>query len=203
MKQWLSASELADIKGITTRGIRKQAAREGWEKRLFDGRGGKEYRYRLDGLPEDIRIAYVKSLNLDLEAVQSPLKPALKSDITPEVAHEITAYKGRSTADKPVKAWEECTEAEREIVRNRQKVITAFEQSGLNVRQFVESYRRDEFLPEVKARLGRWAKLEDQRRFYDSRLRPYRQFGLAWLVPQYSKKGAGARLSHEAKDRLK
>jgi hypothetical protein len=71
-----------------------------------------------------------------------------------EITHEIAAYKWRSTTEKPVKAWEECTEAELEIVRNRQKVIAAFEWSGFSPKRFVESYRYDDFLSEVNTSLG-------------------------------------------------
>jgi hypothetical protein len=62
----------------------------------------------------------------------------------------------------------ESTKAEREIAYNRRKIITAYEQSGLNPQQFVECYQCDSFLPEVKAQLGRWAYLKDRRRFYDT-----------------------------------
>jgi hypothetical protein len=72
MKQWPSASELAEITGITTRGVRKRSAREGWERHVFEGRGGKEYRYRLDGLPEDVRAAYAASLNTTISPFKAP-----------------------------------------------------------------------------------------------------------------------------------
>jgi hypothetical protein len=202
MEHWLTVLEVAKILNIRPVSIRRKAAREGWEKRMFDGRGGKEYRYRLDSLPEDIQAAYAADLNLTIEALQGELKPALKGGITPEKTHEIAVYKGRSAAEKPVKAWEECAEAEREIARNRREVIAAYEQSGLNVRRFVERYNHDDFLPEIKDRLGRWAYLKDSRRFYDSWLRPYRQFGLAGLVPQYKKKGAGGSLPQDVKNIL-
>jgi hypothetical protein len=156
----------------------------------------------VSSLPDDIQTAYAASLNTTIEALQGELKPALKGDITPEVAREIAAYKGRSTTDKPVKTWDECSEGEREIARDRQEVIAAFEQSKLNVRQFIELYRHDDFLPEIKTRLGRWAYLKDARRFYDTWLRPYRQFGLAGLIPQYKKKGAGASLPQDVKNIL-
>jgi hypothetical protein len=60
-----------------------------------------------------------------------------------------------------VKDWDACTEAERVIALNRQKIIAAYDESGLPVKQFVSFYNTNQntnsVLPEVKAWLGRWA----------------------------------------------
>jgi hypothetical protein len=203
MEKWLSAGSIAKLLGQVNRTIQLRAARESWPYRTFRGNGGEHPRYHIKDLPEDIQAAYAASLNTTIEALQGELKPALKGDITPEKTHEIAVYKGRSMGEKPVKAWDECTEAEREIARNRREVITAYEQSGLNSKQFVELYRHDDFLPEIKIALGRWGRIGTTAIFYQNWLRRYRQFGLAGLVPQYKERGgAGASLPQDVKNIL-
>jgi hypothetical protein len=58
----------------------KRCRRENWIKREIKGNGGIHYEYRVSSLSEDIQIAYAKRLNLSLEALQSTLKPPLKTD---------------------------------------------------------------------------------------------------------------------------
>jgi hypothetical protein len=125
INKWLTASEIASFTTVDKRVINRRAVKEQWVLRKEKANGGIRHIYQLSSLPEDIQAAYAVDLNLTIEALQGELKPALKGDITPEKTHKIAVYKGRSAAEKPVKAWEECGEAEREIARNRREVITA------------------------------------------------------------------------------
>ncbi|MDR0707947.1 MAG: hypothetical protein LBF60_08770, partial [Treponema sp.] len=203
ISRWLSASEIAEFTTSDKRVINRRAVNEHWVSRNKKANGGTRRIYQVATLPEDIQAAYAASLNIAIEALKSELKPALKGDVTPEKTHEIAVCKGRTMGEKPVKAWDECTEAEREIARNRREVITAYEQSGLNSKQFVELYRHDDFLPEIKIALGRWGRIGATAIFYQNWLRRYRQFGLAGLAPQYKKRGgAGASLPQDVKNIL-
>jgi hypothetical protein len=105
--------------------------------------------------------------------------------------------------NKPVKARDERAKAEREIARNPQKVIAAFEQPEISPRQVVELYRHDDVLPERKEHLGRRGQAGAAVIFYQNRLRTHQHFELAGLVPQYSGKGgAGASLTQDQKNLL-
>jgi hypothetical protein len=207
-EKWLSFEDIAQkMSPLTKSTIYKRAARESWPYRTVNGNGGKQKRFHIKDLPEDIQIVYAKSLKLDLEALQMELKPPVKTDPKPKetkVKVVVEGYKCRSSIDgKTYKSLEQCTEAEREIACNRHKVIAAFEQSGLNSQDFIELYQHDDFLPEIKTALGRWAYLKDRRRFYDYWLKPYQQFGLAGLVPQYKERGgAGSSLPQAVKNLL-
>jgi hypothetical protein len=196
--KWLSASAIAKLLVLTTRAVRFRANRESWPYRTVDGNGGSQKRFNIENLPEDIQIAYATSLNLTLEALQTQLKPPPKAP----VKASIGAYTGRSKEEKPVKSLNQCTETERDIARNRQKIIDAYDGSGLSVKQFIEFYNDNLILPEVKERLGRWGHIGTTQVFYSNWLRRYQQFGLAGLAPQYQKRGPGARLSQEVKDLL-
>jgi putative transposase len=189
--------------GKDKRTVSRWAKEKEWPYQTVDGNGGKQKRYHIKDLPEGIQIAYAASLNLSLDTLQSTLKPPLKADLS-EVK-DIEGYKCRSlsTAGKTYKNLNQCTEAEREIARNRQKVIAAFEHSGLTPQQFVELYQHDDFLTEIKARLGRWGHIGSTAIFYQNWLRRYQQFGLAGLVPQYKARGGlGASLDQDTKNLL-
>jgi hypothetical protein len=182
--------------------INRWAKEQKWPYRMVDGNGGPQKQFHIKDLPEDIQIAYAASLNLTFEAFQNDLKPLPKA----EIKVSIDGYDYRCSSKKSFKVLKQCSEAELEIARNRQKIITAYEaakQTGLNTKQFVDLYNEGTILPEVKAALGDWGYLKDWRRFYDTWLQPYAQAGLAGLVPQYKKRGGhGASLDQNVKDRL-
>ena len=136
---------------------------------------------------------------MPLEALQNELKPPPKAPLKVN----ISAYKGRSKEEKPIKIWDNCTETEREIAFKRQKIIDAYSDSGLSVKQFVEYYNDNLILPEIKEHLGRWGTIGSTAMFYQNWLRRYQQFGLEGLVPQYHDRGGMcAGLSQETKDRI-
>jgi transposase InsO family protein len=199
MKIWLSDKELSEVLRITRQGVNLKAKRGKWRRRAFSVNGGPEYRYHIKDLPEDIQIAYAASLNLTLEALQSELKPSSKAD----PKGHIDRYACRKATDKPLKAIDDCTETERDIAHNRQKIIIAYDESGLSVKQFIKLYNEGVIIPEVKDRLGRWGHSGSISVFYSNWLARYKQFGLAGLAPQYQDRGGdGATLSQETKDRI-
>jgi hypothetical protein len=203
MKDWLTLLEIAKILLISKQAAYKKAQKSEWRRKSFEGKGGKEYRYYLPNVFPKLKpveqLDFVKYCGMSLEALQNELKPASKAD----VKCEISTYKGRSVTKKPVKEWKDCSQTEQDIAYNRRKIITAYEESGLNAQQFVEVYQQDDFMPEVKERLGRWGYLKDWRRFYETWLRPYSQCGLSGLAPQYKARGgAGANLTEEQKNLL-
>jgi hypothetical protein len=202
MKVWLSLKEISEILGMKKQSADGRAKKEKWSRHSEYGNGGKRYVYDIHTLPEYIQIAYAASLNMPLEALKAELKPLPKA----EVKVSINGYDCRCSSKKTFKTLTQCTEAELEIARNRQKIIAAYEatkQNGLNSKLFVSLYNEGKILPEVKAALGDWGYLKDWRRFYDTWLQPYAQAGLAGLVPQYKKRGGnGASLSQEVKDLL-
>jgi putative transposase len=138
---------------------------------------------------------------MDLDALKEGLKPVPKA----EVKVSIEGYNCRSAASKTYKALKQCTEAELEIARNRQKIIAAYEdakRNGINLDQFLDLYQQGKILPEIKEQLGKWGRVR-RSYFYDGWLQAYAQAGLAGLAPQYKARGgAGASLSQEVKDRL-
>jgi hypothetical protein len=160
---------------------------------------GHEHRYHIKDLPEDIQAAYAASLNMPLEAFQNELKPPPKVP----VKVNIGSYKGRSKEEKPLKTKDQCTETERDIARNRQKIIDAYNSSGLSVKQFIESYNNNLIASDIKERLGRCGHIGSTSVFYQNWLRRYQQCGLAGLATQYHDRGKeGATLSQEAQDRI-
>lgn len=55
MKEWVTATELASTRTVTTRAIRKRAVCEAWESRKRAVRGGLRLEYRVATLPDDLR----------------------------------------------------------------------------------------------------------------------------------------------------
>jgi hypothetical protein len=197
---WLTLNEIAELLTRTKGPIIRRAQLEHWPYRSYKARGGKERRYHLAKLPEDIQIAYAASIHIPFEDFQNQLKPAPKAVIKVDISN----YTGRTVIKKPVKTWEKCTEAEQGIAVNRQKIINAYDDSGLSAKQFVERYNKGLIVPEIRERLGRWGLLKSTSVFYSHWLLRYQQFGLAGLVPQYNRDrgGAGATLPQEARDRI-
>jgi hypothetical protein len=202
MEKRLSASDIANLLVTTKRWVNNRAKNEQWPYRSYTVRGGKQKRFHLADLPEDIQRAYAASVNMDLPALQAELTPV------PKAAAKVTVdgYACRSAGGKTYKTLEQCTEAELAIARNRQKIIGAYERArrdGINAQRFVALYNEGKILPEVKARLGRRGEPKDYRRFYDTRLKPYAPAGLAGPAPQYKKRGGhGGSLSQEVKNLL-
>ena len=198
IEKWLTFNKIAELISRSRGRIIQRAKDGGWAYRSYPFRGGQERRFHIKDLPEDIQAAYAAGLNMPLEALQSELKPPPKAPLK----INISAYKDRSKEEKPIKIWDKCTEAERDIALKRQKIIDNYSDSGLSVKQFVEFYNDNLILPEIKERLGRWGNIGSTAMFYQNWLRRYQQFGLAGLAPQYQKRGPGARLSREVKDLL-
>jgi hypothetical protein len=198
--KWLTLYEIAQLLAITKTTAFRRAQRYHWPYRSYAVRGGHERRYPLVTLPEKIQIAYAASIQIPFEDLQNQLKPAPKAIVKVNIGN----YTGRTVVEKPVKLWDKCTENEREIAVNRQKIITAYDASGLSAKEFVERYNKGLVVPEARERLGRWGLLNSVSVFYSHWLLRYQQFGLAGLVPQYNKDrgGAGAALPQEVKERI-
>jgi hypothetical protein len=198
--KWLTSNEIAQILSLKDpRPVQVRAKKDSWPYRTYTVRGGKERRYHLATLPEKIQIAYAASIQISLEGLQSQLKPRAKAPVKVNIGN----YNGRTVIETPVKTWEACTEPERDIAFNRQKLINEYNDSGLTPKQFIEFYNQGLILPEVRERLGRWGLLNSPSVFYSHWLARYQQFGLPGLAPQYKDKGGpGATLPEEVKDRL-
>jgi hypothetical protein len=99
MQRWLTIGKIALLLRVSKSTIIRRAHREHWAYRSYPVRGGQERRFHIKDLPEDIQIAYAKSLKLDLEALQRELKPPLKVDSKAklEVKVVVEGYKCRST----------------------------------------------------------------------------------------------------------
>jgi hypothetical protein len=58
MEKWLSFEDIAQVMSPLTKStIYKMARREGWSYRTVDGNGGKQRRFHIKDLPEDIQAA--------------------------------------------------------------------------------------------------------------------------------------------------
>jgi hypothetical protein len=63
MGKWLSANDIAEILSVSRRAINKRSKKRGWAYRTVDGNGGKQKRFHIKDLLEDIQVAYAASLN--------------------------------------------------------------------------------------------------------------------------------------------
>ena len=54
--KWLTANEIAKLLSIDPRSVNRKAKKESWTYREYKVRGGKERRYQLTNLPEDVQL---------------------------------------------------------------------------------------------------------------------------------------------------
>jgi hypothetical protein len=101
-KIWVSASEIAAALSIIKRAVNKRATQGNWMKRVFDANGGKQYRYRLADLLEDVQIAYAASLQTSLEALRAEFTPVEKAEKEADVPHCSNRAKKEDTYHSPV-----------------------------------------------------------------------------------------------------
>jgi len=198
--RWPTADDIAAALSITPRGARKRAALEKWPFKKTTLRGGKQYRYRLADLPEDVQIAYAASLQTSLEDLREQLKPASKT----EKKIAIPRYCGRATKTKDVKPLEETPEARLQIAALRMQVIKAWSASGLTVQDFVKAYNAGVAVPDLREKLGPHGDISTFQSFYRW-LASYEKHGLAGLAPQYAVRrgGNGATLSEDEKEYIR
>ena len=198
VKRWISAVEIANVLGITKRGVNKRARNEQWQNRSIKANGGMTQVFQLEFLPDDIQQAYAASLSMDLQALKTALKPA--SDAGKKVL--IISYNGRGAVTKAIKPLEASSEAGLRIAAMRVKLIEAYSQSGLSAKAFIAAYETGAIAADLRERLGRWGNIHTQSNFYKNWLAVYEQYGLAGLAPQYARRrgGAGASFDEKAKE---
>jgi transposase InsO family protein/transposase len=195
--KWLTLNEIARLISRTKGPIIRRAQLEGWPYRSYTVRGGKERRYHLANLPEDIQTAYAASIKTSLEELRSRLKPASK----PDKKIDIPRYSGRGARTGEVKDMENTPEEYLRIAAARRKVLEAYSASGLTAAQFVTAYNNGVAAPDLRGQLGTFGEISSQSSLYRW-LERYEQHGLSGLAPQYAKRrgGAGASLDEKAKD---
>ena len=198
ISKWLSAGEIARITGKTKRAINLRVVKERWVSRTVWANGGERRLYQVLALPEDIQTAYAASLKLDVQELQSQLKPTS----VPEQKVNIPRYACRSAAKKEIGTVETTPNAALKIAALRKKIVDAYNASGLKPKDFIAAYENGVILPEVRAELGKYGKLHTQSTFYSNWLNRYAIYCLAGLAPQYAARrgGAGASLDEQAKD---
>jgi transposase InsO family protein len=201
MIRWLSVSEIAELLSVTRQRIHRRAGDEHWSYRTFDGNGGKQKRYHLADLPEDVQLAYAASLELPLRELQRQFEPALKTD----KKVDIPRYHARAAKTDAPKAYQSVTEEYRRVAQLREKVIQAYSASGLTAEQFVKAYTNDmpvpgaPELPELRKQLGSYGNISTYQSLYRW-LNQLAQHGVDGLAPQYSKRGgSGASLDVHTK----
>ena len=198
VKRWISAVEIANVLGITKRGVNKRARNERWQNRSIKANGGMTQVFQLEFLPDDVQQAYAASLSMDLQALKTALKPASEA----EKKVLIISYNGRGAVTKAIKPLEASSEAGLRIAAMRVKLIESYSQSGLSAKAFIAAYEAGEVAADLRERLGRWGNIHTQSNFYKNWLAVYQKHGIAGLVPQYDRKrgGAGASFDEKAKE---
>ena len=198
VKRWISAVEIANVLGITKRGVNKRARNEQWQNRSIKANGGMTQVFQLEFLPDDIQQAYAASLKMDLQALKTALKPTSEA----EKKVLIISYNGRGAVTKAIKPLEASSEAGLRIAAMRVKLIETYSQSGLSVKAFIAAYEAGEVAAELRERLGRWGNIHTQSNFYKNWLAVYQKHGIAGLIPQYDRRrgGAGASFDEKAKE---
>ena len=200
MDKWVAAEDIASALSATSRGVRKRAAQEKWARRMQPVRGGKQYRYRLIDLPEDVQTAFAKREKTSLEALRNQLQPASK----PSQKVVVPRYTGRGAATHTPKLLEHIPEEYLHVAAARRKVIEAWSASGLTVEQFVTAYNNGIAVPELREQLGGHGAIASFQSFYRW-LAEFEQHGLAGLAPRYAKRrgGNGASLDDHAKELIR
>ncbi len=197
IEHWVTASKLAEITGKHKTTIRRRADKEKWVKRMFTDNGGKQYRYRLADLPEDVQFAYAVSMKTTLDGLRAQLAVP---EPTPQKVN-IPRYSGRGAKTRQAPPMEKVPEEYLKVAAMRRKVIEAWNASGLTVEQFVTAYQNGVAVPDLRDRLDKYGDINTYQSFYRW-LADYREHGLAGLAPRYPKKrgGNGAGLDQQAKE---
>jgi transposase InsO family protein len=195
--KWLTISEIAELVSRTKARIKQRAKLESWPYRSYAIRGGKERRYHIANLTEDIQTAYAASIKKSLADLQSQLKP----DSKPDKKIDIPGFCGRGAKTRPAKNYDKRPEKYREAADLRRQVLEAYSASDLSAARFAEAYNNGEIAPGLRARLGRHGDISRPSSLYRW-LQQYEKDGLAGLAPQYAGRGAGASLPQEVKDRI-
>jgi hypothetical protein len=197
--KWLTLNEIAELLSVPKDTVKKRAKRNDWPYRSCAVRGGKERRYHLANLPEDIQAAYAASVKTSLEDLRNQLKPAVKA----EKKIDIPRYSGRGARTGDIKPKEKIPEPYLDIAAARLKVLDAWSASGLSPGQFITAWNNGVAVPELRGRLGTFGGISSQSSLYRW-LERYTQHGLEGLAPQYPKQrgGNGASLPREVKDRI-
>jgi putative transposase len=195
--KWLTDKEIAKLLGKSRRLINEKANINNWPYRSYAVRGGRERRYCLANLPEDVQTAYAASIKLSLDDLQKQLKP----DSKPDKKFDIPRYSGRGAKIRAAKSWDELPEKYQKIANGRRKVLEAYSDSNLSVARFVEAYNSGKVVPDLRAQLGCHGDIKGPSSFYRW-LEQYERDGITGLAPQYTGRGIGASLSQEAKDRI-
>jgi putative transposase len=195
--KYLSIKEIAELLSRTRGPVLRRAKLENWPYRSYPVKGGKERRYRIADLPEDVQAAYAESVKDSF----SGLLDGLKDSFIPPKKVVIDGYSGRGAKVKEVKSYDALPEKYRQIAEGRRRVIKAYEESGLGKERFVEAYNAGEIAQASRAYLGPHGDSLSKTTFYNW-LTLYERKGLEGIAPQYSKRGVGVSLSQEAKDRI-
>ncbi|MDR1175362.1 MAG: Mu transposase C-terminal domain-containing protein [Treponema sp.] len=169
--KWLTANEISELLAITKRPLNIRAKREGWSYRSYTTRGGKERRYHLATLPEDVQKAYAASIGITLDELTSRLCPAVKP----------------AAPDPSVKPLEKHTTAERDTATLREKLILAWKDSGRTQADFAAAYSAGLILPDIRTRLGEELSDSTLSRW----VRQYEKAGTAGLAPRYEHNRGG------------
>ncbi|BBO74436.1 transposase [Desulfosarcina widdelii] len=81
--QAITAKEISGLLCVTVRAVNKRAQNEKWRYDLVSGRGGPAKHYRVDNLPEDIRLLYNKERVCNLPETSGSRLPAVAPEKTP------------------------------------------------------------------------------------------------------------------------
>ena len=201
MTHWLSVSEIAGLLSITRQRVHQRVDDEHWRYRTFDGNGGKQKRFRIADLPEDVQQAYAASLEMTFEALRNELKP--KSEAP--VKYVIEGYKGYGSAQKVLKPEGELGESDRQIASLRAQVLQAYGALDMKVADFARAYTDGLIVTDIRARLIELSPRDatlSKSKLYEW-LERFSQGGVIALARQHKDRGgAGASLTQEQKDRL-
>ena len=193
--KWLTLSEIAELLSRTKVRIIQRANKEGWPYRSYAARGGKERRYHLGNLPEDIQTAYAASIQTSLADLQSRLQPgaALEKKVL------LANHNARSDYGGTEEALETVNAAKRRVAALRVKLLQSWDDSGLNADQFLLAYNESRIAREVREGLG--GKTIGSPATLYTWLGKYQHHGEAGLTPKYKGRGGnGASLDKSAKE---
>jgi putative transposase len=194
--KWLTLNDIAELLSLTKGPVIRRANIENWPYQSYSIRGGKERRYHLLNLPENVQAAYAASIKVSLADLQSELKQGLY----PEKKAHIPGYSGRGAKTRPSKQWDRLPEKYQKVANDRRKLLDVYSDSGLSAEQFIMAYNSGEIASDLRARLGCHGDIKAPQSLYRW-FAQYEKDGLEGLAPQYTGRGAGASLPQEVKDR--
>ena len=146
----LTLNGIAELLSRAKCSIIRRANNEGWPYRSYAARGGKERRYHLADLPEDIQRAYAESLTISLDELQGALKPASICEKKVVLAN----YNGRKEGGGELPPLEKADDKKRRTAKLRAKVIHTWDATGWSVEKFVFEYNAGNIAADLKAELG-------------------------------------------------